>query len=382
MDDIKKYKFPVSIIFVLVFIAGGIYLYNNEKISYSIAKPESKIEDITISEISQITGQHSINQTEEKFDVTGTDLGSIFDLNDTLYYVFGDTFGNGSQLPPGTGHTANWRSNVVAYSKDVEPADGIDLDGFLTDDSGSAKELIPSNKIEGDHLTSIPTYGVSDDNSMYLYYMAVDSWGDPGYWQTSHSGVYKSEDKGETWQWIEDLTWGSESNFTQVAIVKPEQNEKVLKNDIYFYGVAAGRHSNIQLMKVNKHQIENKESYQYFTGVDKNGVPLWSGQEKEAKSILDTTAGELSVVWNPDLKRWIMTYINGDSTNIDIVEAENPWGPWTDPKIMVAQREYPGLYGSYMHPSFIKDEGQSIYFTMSRWDPYNTFLMKAELKLN
>lgn len=347
---------------------------------YSAEELEPKIADITITEVDQMTGQDSINQTEELYDVAGTDLGSMFDLDGTFYYVFGDTFGAGSTLPP-EGLTTNWRSNVVAYSTDTDPTDGIEFDGFF-ESNGVAKEIIPSNKIDGDHLTSIPTYGVAVNRTMYLYYMAVDSWGAPGEWYASYSGVYHSMDKGETWEPVKGLEWDGDSNFIQMAIVNPKQNEEVLGEDIYFYGVSAGRYSPIQLMKVNKNDIEDKSKYLYFTGVDTDGVPKWSENESDAETILDVTAGELSVVWNEELDRWIMTYINGTTTDIDLVEAENPWGPWTEPKVMIAQNDFPGLYGSYMHPTFIENEGKTIYFTMSRWDDYNTFMMKADFKLN
>jgi hypothetical protein len=367
---------------LIIILAGGIYFFMiNQPISYSSEKPVPKIKDINITEVSQITGQDSVNKTEERYDIAGTDLGSIFDMDGKLYYVFGDTFGADSVLPPGSGYTSNWRSNVVAYSTDMNPTDGIKFDGFLVDNNGDAKEIIPSKKIQSDNLTSIPTYGVAVNGKMYLYYMAVDSWGQPGYWNTSHSGVYGSNDEGTTWQLVESLKWSGESNFTQVAIVKPDQNKEVLGNDIYFYGVKAGRHSGVQLMKVSQDKIEDKNSYLYFSGIASGGMPEWSKDENEASDILETTAGELSVVWNQDLERWLMTYINGSTTNIDIVEAENPWGPWTEPKVMVTQSDYPGLYGSYMHPSFIKNEGKSFYFTMSRWGPYNTYLMKADLDI-
>lgn len=345
-----------------------------------VEKLESIIESVRISEVALLTGQDSVNETEEKYDVGGTDLGSIFELDDQLYFVFGDTFGADSVFPPGTGYSSNWRSNVVAYTSDMDPTDGITLDGFLEED-GKAKEIIPSNKVDGNHLTSIPTYGVAVDGNMYLYYMAVDFWGDAGEWFTSHAGVYKSEDKGEEWEKIEDLEWDVFSNFTQVAIVKPDQNPDVLNNDIYFYGVEPGRYSNIQLMKVNENDIEDISKYMYFTGVDSEGDPQWSNDESEATDVIETTAGELSVVWNEGLDRWILTYINGTTTNIDIAEAENPWGPWTEPRAIVYQSEYPGLYGSYMHPSFIKDDGKSIYFVMSRWGTYQAYIMKAELEL-
>jgi hypothetical protein len=41
--------------------------------------------------------------------------------------------------------------------------------------------------------------------------------------------------------------------------------------------------------------------------------------------------------------------------------------------------EYPRLYGAFMTSSFLKDNGQTLYFVMSMYGAYNTFVMKATL---
>ena len=75
-----------------------------------------------------------------------------------------------------------------------------------------------------------------------------------------------------------------------------------------------------------------------------------------------------------------MTYLNETSGAIELREALEPWGPWSDPKTVVTRSgQYAGCYGAYMHPAFFKNNGQTIYFNMSLWGPYNVFLMKATL---
>jgi hypothetical protein len=54
------------------------------------------IEDVEF--VAWITGPESANQTDVNYDIDGTDLGSMFDLNGTVYIAFGDTF---SCLPSG-----------------------------------------------------------------------------------------------------------------------------------------------------------------------------------------------------------------------------------------------------------------------------------------
>ena len=43
--------------------------------------------------VAWVTGPNSLNKTDENYHIAGTDLGSMFDLNGTLYISFGDTFG-------------------------------------------------------------------------------------------------------------------------------------------------------------------------------------------------------------------------------------------------------------------------------------------------
>ena len=85
---------------------------------------------IDVTEVAKLTGADSINKTE-RYGVAGTDLGSMFNMDDKTYFVFGDTFG---YRPPGMtgGGGEQWRSNVMAVSTDSDPSDGITFDGFIS----------------------------------------------------------------------------------------------------------------------------------------------------------------------------------------------------------------------------------------------------------
>ena len=75
------------------------------------------------------------------------------------------------------------------------------------------------------------------------------------------------------------------------------------------------------------------------------------------------------------------TYLNENTASIELREAEEPWGPWSAPIVLTTAHDYPQLYGAFMTPSFLKDEGKTFYFILSMYGPYNTFLMKATLVL-
>jgi hypothetical protein len=51
------------------------------------------------------------------------------------------------------------------------------------------------------------------------------------------------------------------------------------------------------------------------------------------------------------------------------------------PNVVTTAHDYPQLYGAFMTPSFLKDDGRTFYFIISTYGPYSTFLMKATLLL-
>jgi hypothetical protein len=153
-----------------------------------------------LTKVSQITGYDSPNKTD-KYEVYGTELGSMINFKDKTYFVFGDTFGYRSPDQTGGGGS-DWRSNVIAVSSDDKPSDGITIDRMISDYGDHAMELLPSAKVDNDEMTKIPTHGVAAGDNMYLYFMSVRHWGAPGEWETNYSGVAKSTDEGNHWEII------------------------------------------------------------------------------------------------------------------------------------------------------------------------------------
>jgi len=332
--------------------------------------------------VAKLTGPEAINDTL-RYKIYGTDLGHIFNYMDKFYYVFGDTFWKEEKL---------WRSNVMAVSSDTDPSDGIVFDYFIAEERSDnlnlesvglvAKELIAEK--DGD-VTAIPTNGIAANGRMYLFFMSVNEWGNPGTWKTSYSGVAVSDDSGWNWEKLKNLKWSGDSNFAQVAIATAgvpgicEENPYINEGDIYFWGIPAGRFGPVKLMKVENDYIEDISSYRYYSGIDRNGIPVWSPLEKDAVEIIKAPVGECSIIYNEYLGKWIFSYLNEKSHNLEIRESREPWGPWSEPTMLVDHKSFPGLYGAYMHPLLVMEKGRIIYFTMSLWKPYNVYLMKVVL---
>jgi hypothetical protein len=132
-------------------------------------------------------------------------------------------------------------------------------------------------------------------------------------------------------------------------------------------------------MKVAEADVEKQDAYRYFNGTSADGSPTWSADPAAAKTIVDDTVGELSVVWNSHLSRWLMAYTNGGVEGASLREGLTPWGPWGPAITLATQSQIPGLYAPYLSPLSAADSGTSIWFALSVWGPYNVFWYKADL---
>jgi hypothetical protein len=310
------------------------------------------------------------NQTHTNYKVYATDLGIMWDKGGgEIFTLFGDTYGQGwGGFGAGPGD-ADWRSNVLAVSKDTNLADGLTFTTMIQDMPGHAKELLTSKKIRFDEETVIPTAGVTVGSRHYIHYMSVNHWGDPGKWYTNYSGIAYSDDNGQNWvkhptaRWMNNTTtW--DSKFQMAAFVKDG-------GYVYMYATPNGRFGSVYLARVPENGLLNLGDYRYWDGSG------WSTDQTGAKPVSIGAAGELSVVYNTYFKRYIMAYLNEDRQSIVMRDAPTLTGPWSGEKVLAGAAEYPGLYSSFIHPW--TNNGTDLYFIMSQWGPYNSYLMKATL---
>lgn len=312
------------------------------------------------TELLALTGPTALTPTNTDWNVHGTDLGHMFWHRGTLYAVFGDTFGQGSRFQ-GRG----WRSNVVARLAPPDLEQGVlRIESMITGPDGTAKEVIPSRKVDGVERTVIPTNGISTGDRMFLHYMSVRTWHGHGQWDVRHSGLAYSDDDGQTWVIPETATWPASTGFEQVAFVRAE-------GWVYSFGIPAGRHGNVKLRRVPEDRMLEPAAREYWNG---NG---WSPELAAAVPVAEGPAGELSVAWNERYQRWMMMYLDASRNGVVLRFAPELTGPWSEPQLVVSAHDHPGLYAPYIVP--LPHLGDEIWFTMSKWGPYNVFLMKMTL---
>ena len=365
-----KSRRVVAVLAGTVLVGAGI---GGASVVSNATAPGDRVNQEDTFQIARLTGPGSINATHERWNVYGTDLGSMFEHRGQIYQAFGDTFGAPGQ-PPQFG--VDWRSNVMAFNRDRDPWDGLTFEGMITDEDGNAKELLESAhggiNPDGDFETTvIPTYGVSDGKRMYLHYKSVREFGVPGEWTLNYSAIAYSDDDGETWVQPPESRWDGDSNFGQAAIVKQG-------NHAYFFGIPAGRFGGVQLARVEMQDILDNDRYQYWDG------DTWrTGEEEAAETIVPAPVGELSVRWNSHYKKWLMMYLNDTprpewgTGAVVIRTADCLTGPWSEESVVVTSIEVPQLYAPYMPPRW--NNGPDIFFTLSRFNFYDVFWWHTSL---
>lgn len=341
--------------------------------------------------IAGLTGDKATTDTT-RWGVGGTDLGIPFTYtykdtqgNDKteLRFVFGDTF---TRLL-----TGNWRSNVMAISTDTDYSDGITIDSFVsTASDGKATALIDCIHSPQQENTAIPTGAVQVGDAIYLYYMGIRVWGDPGDWWNNLGGVYKSTD-GTHFTRVESMyiyankMWSATQNYPKLI---DEDRDGVI-DYYYVYTLSQARASGLRCMRASLKDeqgnllsgeeqqavIENLDNYEYFNGYNASGEPTWIKYNEyymayewnysEKNEVIPAPCGEMSICWNPYLNKYMATYQQHNTLVMRL--ADKPYGPFSKAEIIVTSADFASLYNAFTTETMLVDNGKTVYFTMSQW---------------
>jgi hypothetical protein len=320
------------------------------------------------TQICKVTGADSINHTDKRFAVHGTDLGILWDGGDgRVFVLLGDTFGEGWGGDGGGPNSADWRSNVLAFSTTRDLAQGMTLDSVIQREDGMAAQVIARDK-RRDEVTVIPNSGIAIDGRQYAHYMSVREWGPPGRWHTNYAGIAVSDDGGANWAKPQGSRWINRAErddpFQMCAFAREGDH-------VYLFGTTNGRHGDAYLARAPIPEMLNASAYEYRTDSG------WTRDEFAAVPVLRGPVGELSVAYNVHLGQWLALHLDDPGGAILLHTADRLDGPWSPGQIAVPGAQYPGLYGGYLHPWAL--DGPDIYYLMSQWGPYNVFLMRTRL---
>ena len=346
--------------------------------------------------ISQLVGdydrhlqQPTENLTAQRFGLTNTDLGVPFLHKGKTYVAFGDV----------------WLDNrdPLGWSEDTNLEDGLALN-FNTNATGQWQPIVIPNTAQG--AFAVPAEGVSISNVMYLWHTTDSIPGTMG-----RSVLARSTNDGQSFVLLRNFSTGY---FINISAVERNASEwpgspRTGEPLLYVFGAGAYRRSDVHLACIPSAEIENPNAIRYFRGLS-NGVPQWTATETDARAVIDhPVVGEFSVSFDEHLARWLMLYNSGSPRGIILRTAINPWGPWSEPRVIFEptidggycnfihrswtlphcdtaydpgrENEWGGEYGPFQfeHLARTVNGQRRIYFTMSTWNPYTVVLMKVDL---
>lgn len=329
--------------------------------------------------VAQVTGAGVANRTDERFAITATDLGVLWDAGrGRVFALFGDTFGEGWGGHGGGPASADWRSNVLAWSSARELSGGLAIDGVVERPDGGAAQVIPSGRGE---VTVVPNGAISVEGVHYTHYMSVREWGEPGQWRTNHAGVAVSEDDGLTWRRPRSARWpnrGGRSRFQIGAFAGGGEW-------IHLFGTTNGRYGAAYLARTRPSGLLRARGYEYWDGRG------WSDDEGAAAPLFDGSVGEMSVGYHRGCRHWLMLHLDEPRRGIVLRTAPAPTGPWSGGDVVVSGDEHPAIYGGFLHPWSLDGtlhdapDGSpntfDLYYLVSQWGPYNVFLTRTRFEV-
>lgn len=317
--------------------------------------------------LDRVTGAGSANRTDERFAIHGTDLGILWDGGDgRVFVLFGDTFGAGwGGHGAGPGH-ADWRCNVLAFSRTRDLSGGLVLDEVVQRRGGGAGQVIGSGR--GREVTVIPNSGIAVEGRQYVHYMSVREWGPPGRWRTNYAGIAVSADGGRSWDKPRGARWSNHRRHDNRFQIGAFTHCGAY---VYLFGTTNGRTGDAYLARVHPPGLLHVRAYEYWDG------SRWTGDQRAAAPVFPGPVGEMSVGFHTYLGCWLMMHLDESRRGIVVRTAAELTGPWTWGEVVVSGREHPAVYGGYLHPWSL--DGPDLYYLVSQWAPYNVFLTRSLL---
>lgn len=362
-------------------LAALLVLFLTSCSSDGMASPQAQadaktpqVRGVTVRKVVALTGPEAPDSTKD-VDLCSTDIGTMTELGGSIYYAFGDSFGYDGDICQPFG--PNWRSNLLGHSSDTNPSDGITWDGWYTGADGKAIAVSegahqPAFTGEG---TRIPTSMVTVGERLYLHYMSIHGFAQMGgQWLCNYSRFVYSDDAGQSWAEAGNDFGTTADRFNMLALSKQAGQGNKRGRYVYAVGTPCGRFGGARVGRVLAEDVLDNSAWEFFDG------KRWSKARNDAIEVIKPPVGEGSLVWNEGLDRWMYSYLNEDARAIELRLARQPWGPWEAPLTLAHADDYPALYGAFMTPSFIKDDGKTFYFVMSQFGPYNTYIMEAKLQ--
>ena len=231
----------------------------------------------------------------------------------------------------------------------------------------------------------------------YAYVQSINTFSaEPtiaGAW-TNFMGIAYSDDKGLT----PFTRYGvSGATYNNADTTKVWSNDRwfmdnfqnvwpVLHDDgyVYCFSTRNGRYGPMMLMRVPKEDILEKSEYTYWDGSS------WSSDITDAVNIFETYSNSSGIqycVSESGVQRhaatglFIATTYNQLDRGLELRTASNPWGPWSDPIMVLSNDDFGANdgYGGWTWPQRTTDDPKVLRVVWSLFSPYASYLFETEI---
>ncbi len=302
------------------------------------------------------------NWAHAKASIVSQDGGESFVVPGGAIWVFGDTF-RGSRSAEGAPQYAGGAfSPAIAFLADTAKP-YPPMFNFLVSSNGGgipAIDFLPDEK-PVERYRIWPLGGIHVNGQFYLFYSLIEVFGG-GQWDFRGvgSGLGRSSVALGTY---ERLRPHGDWRF-------PVDPTQVIEADgwLYLFGIKEFKgKQGVTLARVRPEKIEDPAGYEFYAGAGQAFSP-----RKEAAAVLvKNVPGQVSVAWNPYLKKYVMASSSDfdHPREIRFHIADAPYGPWTSP---VACIEVPEIrqgkrvelaYCAYLHPELFRENGRVMNLT-------------------
>ena len=374
----------------------------NEPALHYVAGSTVKVQQLLGEEDKQLH-QLTLSRTVSRYGIEGTDLGSSFEHEARVYFLFGDTVGRLRRA-----------LDTIATTDADDPERGVRLDFLMS--GGDYLTIQPPGISMG--AFEVPVAGISLGGQAYVVVSTNHSEDD-----STDRSVLTRFKPPTNFLPLRTISQLPEGRLVKMSLhVQPATIAGLPAGGpfILVWGTGVYRKSDAYLSIVPSAQFESGRGTRYFAGLDRESAPIWSEKESDSKAIVENgTMGDLSVTWCKDLGLWLMTYDSRDPAPRGILfsYSRTPWGPWSEPQIIFnAARD--GAIGKFIHnPDSSPDDGLAgpvigkgqanpravrggayapyvverwtkvqgseltIYYVLSTWNPYVVVLMKSRVRL-
>ena len=303
------------------------------------------------------------SESYARASIVSQDGGESFVVPGGAIWAFGDTF-KGSRSADGKPHFAGGAfSPAIAFLADNAASYPPAFDFLVSSNGGVATMDFLPNERPTDRYRIWPGAGIYLNGQYYLFYSLIEVFGN-GQWDFRGVGSGLGRSKVALGHY-ERLQPHGNWRF-------PVEPTQIIEADgwLYLFGIKESKDKeSVVLARVRTEKIEDPDAYEFYAGAG----PKFSPRKEAAALLVGNVPGQVSVAWNPYLKKYVMAALTDSDRprEIRFHVADAPYGPWSPPVARIEVPEYRQgkrvelAYCAYLHPELFRENGRVMNLTYS-----------------